>query len=81
MRGAVVALNVEDGGVLALYSSPTFDPNDFVGGISTDDWDGPHYGPGPTSFQSVRPGLYPPGSTWKLATAAIALDLGIVRPG
>ena len=80
MRGAVVALEVENGGILALYSSPTFDPNDFVGGIAADRWEG-------LTTDTARPllnrsvlGLYPPGSTWKLATAAIALDLGLVKP-
>jgi penicillin-binding protein 2 len=80
MSGAVVALDPTDGGVLALYSAPSYDPNEFVGGISTDLWasltadeDNPLYD------RSVR-GLYPPASTWKLATAGIALDLGVVTP-
>ncbi len=80
MRGAVVALNVEDGGILALYSSPTFDPNKFVGGIAADQWDTLLLDPArPLLNRSVQ-GIYPPGSTWKLATAAIGLDLGVVRP-
>ena len=80
MRGAVVALNVEDGGILALYSSPSFDPNDFVGGIDADRWGALLTDPDrPLLNRSVQ-GIYPPGSTWKLATAAIGLDLGVVRP-
>jgi len=80
MRGAVVALNVEDGGILALYSSPTFDPNDFVGGIDAARWDALLTDPNrPLLNRSVQ-GIYPPGSTWKLATAAIGLDLGVVHP-
>jgi len=80
MRGAVVALNVEDGGILALYSSPTFNPNDFVGGISPDEWQALTSDPDQPLFNRAVLGRYPPGSTWKLATAAIALDLGVVRP-
>ena len=80
MRGAVVALNVEDGGVLALYSSPTFDPNDFVGGIAVDRWETLLSDPARPLFNRSVLGIYPPGSVWKLATAAIALDLGVVRP-
>jgi len=80
MEGAVVALDVEDGGVLALYSSPTFDPNDFVGGIAQDEWETIRGNPAEPLFNRAVLGLYPPASTWKLATAAIALDLGVVTP-
>ncbi|MFH1765299.1 MAG: penicillin-binding protein 2 [Gemmatimonadota bacterium] len=80
MRGAVVALNVEDGGILALYSSPTFDPNDFVGGIDADRWSALLSDPASPLLNRSVLGIYPPGSTWKLATAAIGLDLGVVRP-
>lgn len=80
MRGAVVALDVADGGILALYSSPTFDPNKFVGGIAQDDWADLTTNPARPLFNRSVLGIYPPGSTWKLATAAIALDLGLVTP-
>jgi penicillin-binding protein 2 len=80
MRGAVVALDVEEGGILALYSSPTFDPNDFVGGISADIWQSLVTDPDQPLFNRAVIGRYPPGSTWKLATAAIGLDLGLVTP-
>jgi penicillin-binding protein 2 len=80
MRGAVVALDVEDGGILALYSSPSFDPNAFVGGIAHDRWEALSSNPARPLFNRAVLGLYPPGSTWKLATAAIGLELGVVRP-
>lgn len=64
-RGAVVAIEPETGGVLALVSSPRYDPNPFVGGIGfeayaalRDDIDKPLYN------RAVR-GQYPPGSTVK----------------
>ena len=80
MRGAVVALDVADGGILALYSSPTFDPNAFVGGIGPELWTSLLSDPTSPLLNRATQGLYPPGSTWKLATAAIALDLGVVSP-
>ncbi len=80
MRGAVVALNVEDGGILALYSAPTFDPNDFVGGISRTLWNELNQDPSRPLFNRAVVGRYPPASTWKLATAAIGLEMGVVEP-
>ncbi len=80
MRGAVVALDARDGGVLALYSSPTFDPNAFVGGIDPDLWRRLNGDPAQPLFNRAVQGLYPPASTWKLAAAAIALEVGAVRP-
>jgi len=80
LAGAVVALDPADGGVLALYSAPTFDPNAFVGGIDPGLW-------GLLSTDERKPlfdrsvlGLYAPASTWKLAAAGIALDLDVVMP-
>lgn len=80
MRGAVVVLNVEDGGVLALYSAPSFDPGDFVGGISADRWRALNEDPAQPLFNRAVVGRYPPASTWKLASAAIALEAGVVTP-
>jgi penicillin-binding protein 2 len=79
MRGAVVVLNVEDGGVLALYSAPTFDPNSFVGGIEPDEWASLNSDPDQPLFNRAVVGRYAPGSTWKLAVAAIGLQLGLVE--
>lgn len=80
MAGAVVALDPSDGGVLALYSAPSYDPNDFVGGIEQELWDALRSDPGNPLFNRAVEGLYPPASTWKLASAAIALDLGVLHP-
>ncbi|MBI4520188.1 MAG: penicillin-binding protein 2 [Gemmatimonadetes bacterium] len=80
MRGAVVALNAEDGGVLALYSRPSFDPNDFVGGIDADLWTGLNADPARPLLNRALNGVYPPGSTFKIATAGIALARGVVAP-
>jgi penicillin-binding protein 2 len=80
LPGAVVALDPADGGVLALYSAPTFDPNAFVGGIDAAMWDALMTDEQKPLYDRTVLGLYPPGSTWKLAAAGIALDLGVVDP-
>ena len=80
LAGAVVALDPTDGGVLALYSAPTFDPNAFVSGLTPEEWAVLESDPRNPLFNRTVMGLYPPGSTWKLAAAAIALDLDVVGP-
>lgn len=80
LTGAVVALDPADGGVLAMYSAPAYDPNAFVGGIETELWTGLTQDEDKPLFNRAVLGLYAPASTWKLAAAAIALDLGVVRP-
>ncbi len=78
MRGAVVALDVSDGGVLALYSAPNYDPNQFVGGIEVGLWNDLNTDPARPLYNRPVLGRYAPASTWKLASAAIALELGAV---
>ena len=80
LPGAVVALDPDDGGVLALYSAPTFDPNAFIGGLSDEEWESLESDPQMPLLNRTVMGLYPPASTWKLAAAGIALDLGVVGP-
>lgn len=80
MRGAVVALDPADGGVLALYSAPTYDPNAFVGGIDATTWNGLNTDEAKPLFNRAVLGLYAPASTWKLASAGIGLDLGVITP-
>jgi penicillin-binding protein 2 len=80
MSGAVVALDPADGGVLALYSAPGYDPNLFVGGIDPEVWQALNTDERNPLFDRSVLGLYAPASTWKLASAGIALDLGVVRP-
>jgi penicillin-binding protein 2 len=80
MSGAVVALDPLDGGVLALYSAPGYDPNLFVGGIDEVTWAALNADEQKPLFDRSVLGLYAPASTWKLASAGIALDLGVVTP-
>jgi penicillin-binding protein 2 len=79
-RGALLALNPNTGEVLALYSAPGFDPNAFVGGISTAYWRSLNESPAHPLLDRAIQARYPPGSTWKLAIAAMALKRGIVGP-
>jgi penicillin-binding protein 2 len=80
MSGAVVALDVEDGGILAMYSAPSYDPGSFVGGVDDAVWAGLLEHERRPLFNRAVMGLYAPASTWKLAAAAIGLDLEAVTP-
>src|SRR3989454_102903 len=79
-RGAVIALNPNTGEVLALYSAPGFDPNAFVGGISASYWRSLNESAAHPLLDRAIQARYPPGSTWKLAVAAMALKRGTVGP-
>ena len=79
-RGAVLALNPNTGEVLALYSAPSYDPNAFVGGVSAPYWRTISESPAHPLLDRAIQARYPPGSTWKLAIAAMALKRGIVGP-
>src|SRR3989475_491763 len=77
-RGAVLALNPNTGEILALYSAPGFDPNSFVGGIEAATWRRLNERESHPLFARSIQARYPPGATWKLAVAAIALKRGLV---
>jgi penicillin-binding protein 2 len=77
-RGAVMALNPNTGEILAMYSAPGFDPNAFVGGVSTTYWRALNDNPAKPLLDRVIQARYPPGSTWKLGVAAMALKRGLV---
>lgn len=79
-RGALVAIEPETGGVLALVSKPTFDPNLFVDGIRTDDWDAYNNDPDKPMVNRAIYGAYPPGSTFKPFMALAALESGKRTP-
>jgi penicillin-binding protein 2 len=78
--GAVAVLDPRNGAVLALVSSPSFDPNLFNGGISFDEWESLANDPRfPMENRSIS-GQYPPGSTYKPVLAAAALEEGLITP-
>ena len=75
-RGALVAIEPSTGGILALVSVPTFDPNLFVDGIRTDDWEQLNNSPDRPMINRALNGAYPPGSTFKPFMALAALETG-----
>lgn len=79
-EGTIVALDVSNGAILALASTPAFDPNIFARGIKSEEWSG-------LIKDQLRPlsnratqGQYPPGSTFKIIMAIAALEEGVVQP-
>lgn len=75
-RGAVVALDPNSGEVLALVSSPSFDPNLFAIGMSTAQYAELQNNPDVPLFNRALRGTYPPGSTIKPMLALAALETG-----
>jgi penicillin-binding protein 2 len=80
MRGAVVAMVPSTGEILALYSAPSYDPNIFVGGVRSHDWAALNGDPARPLLNRAVAGIYPPASTWKLATAIVGLERGVITP-
>ncbi len=78
LQGGAIALDPKTGGVLALYSAPSFDPNRFTGGIPPEYWKQLNTDPRRPLFNKVIQGTYPSGSTWKLATSTLGLEQGLV---
>jgi len=79
-EGVVVVLNAEDGGVLALASSPTYDPNRFITRFTPEEWTGLMTDPlSPLENRAIR-GLYAPGSIFKLVMSLGGLGFGFVTP-
>lgn len=86
-KGAVIVSDPRDGGILAIYSKPTFDPNIFT---HPDKYEaeGDYKAPENTITDSENQplldraisGTYPPGSTFKLITATAALEDGSIKP-
>lgn len=77
--GVVIALNPQTGEVLASVSLPTYDNNLFARGISTADWDALSNDPYTPLINHAIGGQYPPGSTFKIVTAAGALEEGVIN--
>lgn len=78
VRGAVVVLDTANGDVLAMVSSPAYDPNAFLDGISQQQWEQqlnhPRLRP---MLNRATQGAYPPGSIFKIITALACLEAGL----
>ncbi|PKG99057.1 penicillin-binding protein 2 [Paraglaciecola sp. MB-3u-78] len=79
MKGSVVAIDPRDGGVLALYSSPSYDPNLFVHGISSKNYKKLLTTDRPL-FNRATQGQYPPASTVKPLLALTGLEAKVITP-
>lgn len=80
LQGGAIAIDPNNGEVLALYSAPSFDPNKFTGGIPVEYYKELLTDPKRPLVNKVIQGRYPPGSTFKLATSVIGLQNGLVTP-
>jgi penicillin-binding protein 2 len=79
-RGALVAIDPATGGVLAFVSRPGFDPNLFVDGIDSLNWNELNNSPDKPLVNRALSGTYPPGSTFKPYMALAALTYGKRTP-
>ncbi len=79
-RGAVVAMDPRSGGILAMVSTPGFDTNLFVNGISTQDYSALRDSIDVPLFNRAVQGSYPPGSTMKPFIGLAGLESGLVTP-
>ncbi len=75
-RAAFVALDPRDGAVLAMVSTPGFDPNPFVAGLTAEQWRELNEDPARPLFHRALRGTYPPGSTFKPFMALLGLESG-----
>ena len=77
---SAIVVDVRNGDVMAMAAAPSFDPNLFVRGISTEDWVGLRDNEfRPLSNKSVS-GAYPPGSTFKMVVALAAREADVIKP-
>jgi penicillin-binding protein 2 len=79
-RGAMVAMDPKTGEVLAFVSKPTFDPNLFVDGIDTENWQALNESEDKPLLNRALRGTYAPGSTYKPYMALAALETGKRTP-
>lgn len=79
-RGALVAIEPTTGGILALVSMPTYDPNLFVDGIDSQNWRELNESTDKPMVNRALNGAYPPGSTFKPFMALAALTQGKRTP-
>ncbi len=77
--GAIVVVDPQNGRVLAMASSPAFNPNSFAYGISPRDWAEIVNNPEHPLMNRCIQSTYPPGSTYKIITAAAAIEEGLIE--
>ena len=78
--GSAVALDPETGEILAMTSTPAYDPNQFTTGIEPAEWASLANDPETPLMNRVIQGSYAPGSTFKVIAATAALEEGVITP-
>ena len=78
--GSISVMDIYTGEMIAMYSSPSYDPNKFLFGISKDDWELIRNNPLKPLINKTLSGLYSPGSTIKPIVALSALENNIINP-
>ena len=78
--GSISVMDIYTGEVVAMYSSPSYDPNLFLFGISNDEWELIRNNPLKPLINKTLSGLYSPGSTIKPIVALSALENNIINP-
>ena len=76
--GACVVMDVNTGDVLAMASYPNYNPSDFVGGISTENWNNYTNNEAKPLVNKAIQNSYSPGSTFKMITAIAGLESGVI---
>ena len=78
MSASSVLIDIRSGDILSLVSTPSYNPNNFVLGISQSDWNALLNDERKPLLNKATSGAYPPGSTFKMVVAAAALELGLI---
>jgi penicillin-binding protein 2 len=77
---SAVVLDIRNGDILALASTPSFDPNAFNRGLTAEEWRSLVTNPRAPLINKPIAGLYAPGSTFKMVVALAALERGVITP-
>jgi len=75
---SVVAIDIQNGDILAFVSSPGFDPNEFITGFSQKRWEEMNEDPMKPLLNKALAGEYAPGSTFKVCTGLAGLAVGAI---
>ena len=78
--GSISVMDIYTGEIIAMHSSPSYDPNSFLFGISKDEWELIRNNPLKPLINKTLSGLYSPGSTIKPIVALSALENNIISP-
>lgn len=77
ISASAVVMDINSGGILALASYPSFNPNEFSTGISSELWESLNQNEAAPLTNKATQGVYPPGSTFKTVVAIAALEAGV----